>query len=80
MQGPQRGTRSWVPRITPQAADSAKPLHHRGCPKLSNLTLQSYTLEACLVFCVNYEKMCFYIKNKLDIMCLEYNKHPVSVC
>ena len=32
MQGAWRGTRSRVPRITPQAAGSAKPLSHQGCP------------------------------------------------
>ena len=34
MQGARRGTRSWVSRITPQAAGSAKPLRHGGCPDL----------------------------------------------
>ena len=34
MQGALRGTRSWVPRITPWAAGGAKPLHHRGCPRI----------------------------------------------
>ena len=33
MQGAGRGTRSWAARITPQAAGSAKPLRHRGCPR-----------------------------------------------
>ena len=28
MQGAQRGTRSWVPRITPWAEGGAKPLSH----------------------------------------------------
>ena len=32
MQGAQRGTRSWVSRITPRAVRSAILLHHRGCP------------------------------------------------
>ena len=31
-QGARRGTRSQVSRITPWAAGSTKPLHHRGCP------------------------------------------------
>ena len=32
MQGARCGTRSWVPRITPQASGGAQPLHHQGCP------------------------------------------------
>ena len=32
-QGAWCGTLSWVSRITPWAAGSAKPLRHRGCPK-----------------------------------------------
>ena len=31
MQGAQRGTQSWVSRITPWA-EGAKPLSHPGCP------------------------------------------------
>ena len=31
-QGARHGTRSWISRITPQAAGGAKPLHHWGCP------------------------------------------------
>ena len=34
MQGARRGTRSRVPRITPQASGGAQPLRHRGCPKV----------------------------------------------
>ena len=34
MQGARRRTRSRVSRITPWAADGAKPLHHQGCPIL----------------------------------------------
>ena len=33
MQGARCGTRSRVPRITPQVAGGAKPLRHRGCPR-----------------------------------------------
>ena len=32
-QGAQRGTRSQVSRITPQAEGGAKPLSHPGCPR-----------------------------------------------
>ena len=32
IQEARRGTRSRVPRITPQAEGGAKPLRHRGCP------------------------------------------------
>ena len=32
MQGARRGTRSWVPRITPWAKGGTKPLSHWGCP------------------------------------------------
>ena len=31
LQGAQRGTPSWVSRITSWAAGGAKPLHHQGC-------------------------------------------------
>ena len=33
MQGARCGTRSRVPRITPQAAGGAQPLRHQGCPR-----------------------------------------------
>ena len=32
MQGGQRGTQSWVSRITPWAKGGAKSLSHPGCP------------------------------------------------
>ena len=32
--GARRGTQPWVSRITPRAAGGAKPLRHRGCPKV----------------------------------------------
>ena len=35
MQGAQRGTRSQVSRITPQAEGGTKPLSHWGCPGLA---------------------------------------------
>ena len=37
MQGAQRGTRSWVSRITPWAEGSTKPLTHLGCPNMKFL-------------------------------------------
>ena len=33
MQGAQRGTRSWVSRVTPWAEGSTKPLSHPGIPQ-----------------------------------------------
>ena len=43
MQGPQRGTHSRVPRITPWVEGGTKPLSHPGCHVVifeSGLTLQ----------------------------------------
>ena len=37
MKGAQRGTRSWVPRITPWAEGSVKLLSHPGCPDMQNI-------------------------------------------
>ena len=47
MQGARSGTRSQVSRIPPWAEGSAKPLSHRGCPriiikKISVNTIQSH--------------------------------------
>ena len=53
MQEARCGTRSWVSRITPQAAGGAKPLHHRGCPrvKLEILTVSPFLIsETHIVF------------------------------
>ena len=32
-EGPQRGTPSWVSRITPWTESGTKPLSHQGCPE-----------------------------------------------
>ena len=37
MQAARRGTQSQVPRITPWAEGSTKPLSHPGCPEKENL-------------------------------------------
>ena len=42
MQGARRGTPSRVSRITLQAAGSAKPLHHRGCPVWDIFVLKTF--------------------------------------
>ena len=42
MQGARHGTRSRVSRITPWAEGGAKPLSHRGCPKVFLLILQKH--------------------------------------
>ena len=44
MQGAQLGTRSWVSRITPRAAGSAKPPRHAGCPATTSFKAQSLAL------------------------------------
>ena len=49
MQGAQRGTRSRVPRITPGAEGGAKPLSHRGCPKL-DFNSENFLSVCCFGF------------------------------
>ena len=46
MQGTGGGTPSWVSRITPWAADGAKPLIHRGCSMVAILNSLSENVKS----------------------------------
>ena len=53
MQGAQRGTQSWVSRITPWTEGGAKPLSHLGCPTYMFLTVMNNIIAQSLCLRLN---------------------------
>ena len=63
------GTRSWVSRITPQAAGGAKLLRHRGCPHILVIVNNAAAnIQVHIFFSKQY--FCFHISKSLKIRAL----------